>query len=110
MISSTGLNSVLLSNMIRRSEQQSPGDIELKLAFDDSKNCKVYDNVTSEEIGTGKLVEDGDAWGGKDHDVIHLAYEYLDAVNNEKHQVNDTLVIRDRGVVFEEFTVLLEEE
>jgi hypothetical protein len=34
----------------------------------------------------------------------------FDAVNNEIHEVKDTLVIRDRAVVFEEFKIELNEK
>jgi hypothetical protein len=54
-------------------------------------------------------VENGDSWGGKDRDVIILDYIYVDAINNETHEVKDTLVVRNRNVVFEEFTIELSE-
>lgn len=107
MVTSNSLNSVVLSNIVRRGNLQSPGEIKLKLTFN-GDNCKIYNNLDLIEIGSGKFVENGDAWGGNKKDVIYLDYEYLDATNNEKHQVKDTLVIRDRAVVFEQFIVKLE--
>lgn len=108
MVTSTSLHGVVLSNMIRRGNMASPGNIQLLLTFDGNENCTVRDNNTLVVIGDGKFVENGDAWGGKQQDVIHIAYSYLDPVNNEMHQVNDTLVVRDRAVVFEEFSVSFE--
>lgn len=50
---------------------------------------------------TGQFVEGGDAWGGRERDVIYLSYRYMVGLNS--HQVNDTLVFRDRGIAYEEF-------
>lgn len=96
-------------NRIRRGELSSPGDVNIELAFNGDDTCIVTGtgddpyNVS----GSGQFVEDGDAWGGKSRDVIYLDYTYTDAVNNETHAVKDTLVIRNRDVKFEQFTVQL---
>jgi hypothetical protein len=108
MVTSKSSYSVVLSNMIRRGSMTSPGNIEMLLTFDENENCTVRDKNTMVVIGNGKFVENGDAWGGKEQDVIHIEYSYLDAINNEMHQVNDTLVIRDRAVAFEEFSLIFE--
>ncbi len=109
MLSSISLNSVILSNSIRRGDVASPGDIELMLTFDENENCEVFDNNTVTKIGDGAFVENGDSWGGEEQDVIHIGYSFLDTINNEMHMVNDTLVIRDRAVVFEQFLIYYEE-
>lgn len=109
MVSSSSLNAVVLSNSIRRGDLASPGDIELLLTFDANENCQVFDHHTSEEIGEGEFVENGDSWGGESRDVIHMEYTFLDTINNEMHYVTDTLVMRDRAVVFEEFTIYVED-
>jgi len=44
------------------------------------------------------FVKDGDMWGGKKRNVLHLAYSYTDPATNELHTVKDTLVVRDRNV------------
>lgn len=106
MVSSSAINKVTLSNAIRRAAEQSPGDVQLELVFNDDENCIVMDKENN-QIGTGKFVDNGDMWGGKERDVIYLEYSYIDDVNNEKHEVNDTLVIRDRAVVFEQFKIEL---
>lgn len=108
----SGRNKVYLSNVIRRGTESSPGSIMMELSFDQDENCTVTGYGGDEDLvsGTGKFVEDGDTWGGKLHDVIYLDYSYTDTVNNEMHQVLDTLVIRDRNVVFEEFQVQFPEE
>lgn len=106
MVSTSGENSVVLQNRVRRGEDESPGDVILELLFDGSDNCTITSaeddpyNVT----GSGQFVADGDEWGTKARDVIYLDYTYTDALNNETHAVKDTLVIRDRAVSFETFT------
>lgn len=105
------------------------GILELLLTFDDNNDITVEnadENSTIVVTGTGKYVEDGDEWGGKKRNVIYLEYGYQDqTVETEiesgffgpistttttvdlQHTVNDTLVVRDRDVKFEEFTVEL---
>jgi len=81
----------------------------LKLAFDASGNCTVSASPNSVQgltaTGTGKYVEKGDkkSWGGVDCDVLYLDY----TVNHDgiTYTTKDTLVIRDRGVKAEWFTV-----
>lgn len=59
------------------------------------------------EMLISTFMEEADEWGGKARDVLYLDYSYTDAANNEVHAVKDTLVIRDRAVVFEEFSIEL---
>ncbi len=107
MITTTGFKSVELSNIIRRGSLASPGSLNMELIFDDNGNCSIqsYDTDPNNVTGTGKFVEDGGFWGGKEHDALFLEYNYTDAANNETHVVHDTLVVRDRNVVFEQFTL-----
>jgi hypothetical protein len=53
--------------------------------------------------GTGKFIKEGDEWGGKKRNTIILDYKITDTAKGEFHQVNDTLVMRDRAVVLEVF-------
>lgn len=112
MVTITGENSVTMSNIVRRGALSSPGSVEIELTFDDNDNCTVQSfgsdgyNVT----GTGQFVEDAGSWGGQDHDAIFIDYTYTDTNNSETHSVQDTLVVRDRNVVFEEFLLELVEE
>ena len=67
---------------------------------------------------------DGDQWGGEERNVLYLEYQYrdLDTIQNLVfgqvvseiyvdllHTVKDTLVVRNRDVRFEEFTIELTE-
>lgn len=112
MVTTTGKNAVELSNIIRRGSEASPGDVNIELLFDDSGNCSIrsFEGDAYNVSGTGQFVENGGIWGGKEHDAIFLDYSYTDAANNETHSVKDTLVVRDRNVVFEEFTLEFAEE
>ncbi|WP_372772730.1 DUF5627 domain-containing protein [Mangrovibacterium sp.] len=110
-ITTTGKNNVELSNLVRRGSLSSPGNVNIELAFSEDGNCTIssFGEDAYNVSGSGKFVVDGDEWGGEKQDVIYLDYSYTDAANNETHTVKDTLVIRDRNVVFEEFTVELSE-
>ena len=97
------------------------------MTFNDNEEITVSNADPDSNItvtGTGSFVEDGDEWGGESRDVIYLDFQYLEQdveVNQVfvfgnlistttstfelNHQVNDTIVIRDRNVRFEEFVV-----
>ena len=106
-LSTSGRNNVSLENIVRRGSLSSPGKVNFELAFDANGNCSIssFQEDVYNVSGTGKFVQDGDEWGGEKRDVIHLDYTYTDAANNETHAVKDTLVLRNRDVKFEEFTV-----
>ncbi|SNR71314.1 protein of unknown function [Lutibacter agarilyticus] len=110
-VTTSGRNNVELSNIVRRAGLTSPGSVNIELAFNDGGDCVItsFEDDVYNVSGSGKFVQDGDEWGGKQQDVIYLDYSYTDAANNETHAVKDTLVIRDRNVKFEEFTVELTE-
>ena len=109
MVSTSGNQSVILENTVRRGESESPGSLAMELIFNGDDQCSIRSaqgdpyNIN----GSGTFVDEADEWGGKARDVIYLDYSYTDALNNETHSVMDTLVIRDRAVTFEEFSVEL---
>ena len=110
-LTTSGRHNVELSNIVRRNGLTSPGSANMELAFNEDGDCTItsFNDDAYNISGSGKFVQDGDEWGGKKQDVIYLDYSYTDAANNETHAVKDTLVIRDRNVKFEEFTVELTE-
>jgi hypothetical protein len=55
--------------------------------------------------GNGKFVKKGDMWGSEKRDVIHLNYQVN--FGTTTHSFTDTLVLRDRGVKFETFNIVL---
>ena len=105
-LTTSAIDSVTLSNTIRRAVGGNQGPINMKLGFDANGNCVVINTATKLSIGSGKFKDNGDIWGGKQQDVLYLNYSYIDAVNNQKHIVRDTLVIRDRAIVFETFKIV----
>lgn len=109
-VETTGLNKVKLQNLVGRENLPNPnqlpqGNVVMELTFNEDGSCTITSfkddpyNIT----GSGKYVEDGDEWGGKPRDVIYLDYTYSDAAFGETHVVKDTIVIRDRAAVFEEY-------
>ena len=107
-VQTSGFNKVHLQNIIGRGENSSPGNVDMELSFtDDTCTISSYKDDPYGISGTGRFVEGGDTWGDKPRDVIYLDYTYTDADNSETHAVKDTLVIRDRTAVFEEFEIEL---
>lgn len=91
---------------VRKADGSSPGKIALILTFDADGKCAVTSSDASYApvAGTGEFVKDGDMWGGKKRNVLHLAYSYTDPATNELHTVKDTLVVRDRNVKLETYS------
>ena len=93
-------NEVVVTGTLRTSAG-SPGTFSLKLTFADNGTCTIAQARGSQfaASGSGKFVEDGDEWGNKKRDAIHLNYQINDGTN--LHFITDTLVFRDKGVTFE---------
>lgn len=107
----SGRFKVTYINRVRRGDLDSPGDVNIELSFNSNETCTISgqgDNPYNVS-GSGTFVENGDEWGGQKRDVIYLDYTYTDTVNNETHRVKDTLVVRNRDVIFEEFIIELTE-
>lgn len=106
-LETSGRDKVTVSSVIRASAG-SPGELVMDLVFDGSTgNCVVTNNHASQYqiSGTGKFVKNGDMWGNKDRNAIYLSYQV--SVGTDIHSINDTLVVRDRGVTFESFTPVI---
>ncbi len=98
------LNEVSISLDTREKGSTIDVPFEIVLNFDDEGNITVSkpESATYAVSGSGKLVEDGDMWGGKKRDVLHLDYSV--DFGTTTHSFTDTLVLRDRAVKFELFT------
>lgn len=129
-LATAGRNDATATINVRRPGTATNNQLSLLLEFDENENITVTNADPTSTVtvsGTGQFVEDADEWGGKTRDAIYLDFEYreLEVEVSEVrffgtlrstttstfdllHTVKDTLVIRDRDVVFEEFTVLLE--
>jgi hypothetical protein len=78
----------------------------LRLKFADDGKCTISkpDTASGYTItGNGAYVTNGDMWGGKNRDVLHLNYTVIFPATT--HTFTDTLVIRDRGVKFEAYSL-----
>ncbi|WP_299119367.1 DUF5627 domain-containing protein [uncultured Winogradskyella sp.] len=126
-LATSGRSEVTTTIDVRRPGIATDVQLSLLLTFNDNEEITVSNADPNSNItvtGTGSFVEDGDEWGGESRDVIYLDFQYVEQdveVTQEfffgslvstttstfelNHQVNDTLVIRDRNVRFEEFVV-----
>jgi len=80
--------------------------MELNISEDGSIQVDSVAGSTFTPEGTGEYIKDGSSWGGKPRDVIYLSYSFTEA-DTLTHQVNDTLVFRNRGIKFEEFSPVI---
>jgi len=104
-LTTTGRSQVEITSAVRRTAG-SPGNFKARLTFDaQGATCTVTTAPGSlfPVTGTGKFIREGDEWGGLKRNTIILDYKITDAAKGEFHQVNDTLVMRDRAVVLETF-------
>ncbi|MGB5944202.1 MAG: DUF5627 domain-containing protein [Leeuwenhoekiella sp.] len=106
-VTTTGRNSVELSNIVRRDSLSSPGEVNFEVLFMDNNTGTVtsFGDHAYDVSGSAMWAEDQEEWGGQSRNAIYLNYQYTDTVNNESHTVRDTLVMRNRDVTFEEFDV-----
>lgn len=101
-LTTSGRNTVTVTGAVRKFPS-SPGSFKMDLVFDEDNNCTINESKDSPfpVTGTGRFVEDGDKWGNKPRNAMHLEYQITDGTDT--HFVTDTLVIRDRDVRFETF-------
>lgn len=98
---------VTYKNAVRRSGG-SPGEFQLELSYDESGKITILNTAESifEISGNGQFVKDGDEWGGKKRNVIYIDYVITEN-SGVKHEVNDTLVFRDKAVSFKQFNPVI---
>jgi len=96
------IDDVILTGTLR-TKSGSPGVFNLKLTFDNNDNCVVTSEAGSvvPVTGTGKMVKEGDEWGGIKRSTIYLDCTASQAGTN--YTIQDTLVFRDKDVRFESF-------
>ena len=82
----------------------TPGEFKINIDFNENGNCTISETDDSlfPVTGTGKFVEKADTWGGKPRDAIYLNYKVTDG--DYTSTITDTLVIRDKGVNFQQFS------
>ena len=108
LLTTTGRTQVELTAKVRRTAG-SPGNFKATLIFDAQGTCAITTASGSAYPvrGTGKFIKEGDEWGGIKRNTIILDYKITDTAKGESHQVNDTLVMRDRAVVLETFAPVI---
>ena len=101
-----GRNTVRVQGTLRMTPV-SPGSFIADLTFDDNNNCIITTNEASafHVSGTGTFVPKGGMWGNEYYDAIHLSYAVVQ--ENNLHSISDTLVFRDKGVTFLEYSPVL---
>lgn len=106
LVTTTGRMKAQFTAAIRKTSG-GQGNFTAELTFADNGDCTITSTATSAlpVTGTGKFVREAETWGEKKRNVIYLNYQVTDAAHSETHQINDTLVIRDRNVSFESFAV-----
>jgi hypothetical protein len=99
----TSGRSDVVVNGVLRSSSGSTGTFRMKLTYDNNGNCVITETEDSAfpVTGTGKFVKEGDMWGNQKRDAIHLNYQVT--AGEFVHTLTDTLVFRDKAIVFEEF-------
>ncbi len=97
-------NAVTYTKDIARATGTSPGNFTMRITFDTNGTGTITTNEGSPfpVTGTAKFVKDSESWGGKKRHAIYLDY----TVNDGKYlnMAKDTLVFRDKGITFQEFT------
>ena len=102
------MNEVAISLVTKAEDGNTDLPFTLLVSIDDNNNCTVANPETASYTltGTGKFVNDGDLWGEKQRDVLHLNYT-ID-FGTTTHTFTDTLVVRDRGIKFETFVPVVQ--
>jgi hypothetical protein len=103
LVKTAGKDSVTYENATRLSTG-SPGKFQMGIKFDANgigviKNTATYPRVIT---GTAKFVKNADTWGGQLRHTLYL--DYVITEGTRIHSVLDTLVFRDKNVIFETFT------
>lgn len=95
----TGRKQVSVTGTVRSTKVT--GTLKMLLDFSENGTCTIKEGAGSvfTITGSGKFVDDGDEWGNKKRDAIHINYQFTSGTNT--YSANDTLVIRDRAVIME---------
>lgn len=103
-VATSAKNQVLYTGNLRST--QLPGPLKMYLNFTDDGNCTITDAGSAFAVsGTGEFVNNGDEWGDKKRNVIHLTYTATNGVYTLT--ATDTLVIRDRGITMQTYSPLV---
>ena len=107
-ITTSGLKSTILPLSVKGSDGKDV-KFNLELTFADDQSCTVSGSSATYNItGTGKFVKLGEkkSIGGKDRNALYLDYAVDFTTLGIKYNTKDTLVVRDRAITAEYFTVV----
>ncbi len=101
-LQTSGRNKVYVTGTLRATPS-SPGNFKMDLTFNANGDCIIStsDGSAFPVTGTGKFIKNGDEWGNVPRNAIHLNYKVTEGTNI--HTISDTLVFRDKGIVFQEY-------
>jgi len=106
----TGSMSVLKFPVVLKDASNTNYTCSINITFDADGNCTVSssDPATFTATGTGKFVKKGEknSFGNVDRDVLYLDYTINHPAKGITTQTKDTLLMRNRGVAMEQFTVI----
>ncbi|MEQ8552591.1 MAG: DUF5627 domain-containing protein [Cyclobacteriaceae bacterium] len=108
LLTTRSLNELELP-LVYRDDEGGNVNCTLILTFDDSGKCTISSGTAGyTATGSGQFIKDGEkkSWGDQDRDALYLSYD-VDLDSLEVSAV-DTLVMRNRGVAFEEFIPALQ--
>jgi len=108
-LQTTSRNKVEFTSIVRRTSGSS-GNFKASIDFNSTDNTCIVSTANGsafDVVGSGKFIREGEEWGDKKRNTIILDYKITDSTKGETHQVNDTLVIRDRAVVLETFNAII---
>ena len=108
-ISTVSLNEAALSLPLYSIDSTIIDVAHVKLTFTDDENCTLAGETNNFTVaGSGKFVPKGDknSIGGIDRDALYLNYTVKYKLFSLKFETNDTLVVRDRGISPEYFSVV----
>jgi len=97
-------NVVKYTNSIKRTVGGSPGSFEMSITFDGNETAVITNTTRYPGVvvtGSAKRVKNAEQWGEKKYHTIYLDYQINAAT--QIHSIKDTLVFRDKGIIFEEF-------
>lgn len=108
-LETAGENRIRFTSQLRRSNANNPGNYELVLEFNQDNTLSVTgpDDSPFDISGSGEFAEEGDSFGGETRNTIYLDYQVQ--TDSTVHSLQDTLVMRDRGVSFETFQPVVSE-
>jgi hypothetical protein len=107
-LTTTSMKTVTLPLSIKNSSGTNV-PFTLILTFAEDGTCTVSGNDANLDIsGTGKFISKGEknSFGGKDRDGLYLDYSVNFKTLNLLYATKDTLVVRDRAVQAEYFTIV----